>query len=248
MKKHSLIAPKRDVLGRKVKKLRRAGQIPATVYGKKVTSFSVTVPADRFAKTYSEAGETGLVELLIEGKKGATGLPAGRQVLIHHVQKDPVTGAFLHVEFHQVDLKEKVHANIPLVIVGASPAVSEKKGVLLTILDEVEVEALPMELIDKIEVHVGDLMEVDQEVRIGDLKVPSGITMLSDTGLTVVKVGSLITKEAEAEAAAEEAAKAQAATAQEATSAGAEGQPAPTAQAEPPIEKPKEEAKGDQSA
>lgn len=232
MKKHTLTVTKRDLLGRKVKKLRASGQLPATVYGKKVKSVSITVPSDAFAKTYSEAGETGLVELSVNGSV--------RPVLIHHVQKDPVTGSILHVEFHQVDLKEKVHADVPLVLVGESPAVTEKKGVLLTILDEVEVEALPTDLMDKIDVDVRGLSEVNQEVRVGDLKVLGSITVLTDPTLTVVKVGSLITRQAEAEAAAEEAAKAAE------TAAAAEGEggaAAPSAEGETPAEKPKEEVK-----
>ncbi|MBI3955733.1 50S ribosomal protein L25 [Candidatus Gottesmanbacteria bacterium] len=237
MKKHSLTATKRDLLGRKVKKLRAAGQIPATVYGKKVKSVSVAVAADAFGKTYGEAGETGLVELSLNGSV--------RPVLVHHVQKHPVTGAVLHVEFHQVDLKQKVHANVPLVLVGDSPAVAEKKGVLLTILDEIEVEALPTDLVDKIEVDVSMLSEVNQEVKVKDLKVPSGLTVLSDAELTVVKVGSLISREAEAEAAAEAAKVAEAAAAAAAAPA-AEGQ----APADQPVqagkkEEAKEEKKGE---
>ncbi len=232
MKKHRLTATKRDVLGRKVKKLRASGQIPATVYGKKLKSVSVAVAADAFAKTYAEAGETGLVELSLDG--------ASRPVLIHTVQKDPVTGTTLHVEFHQVDLKETVHANIPLVVVGESPAVTEKRGVLLTILDEVEVEALPTDLVENIEVAVGGLSEVDQEVKVKELNVPAGLTILTDGELTVVKVGSLITKEAQAEAAAEAAAKAAAAA--EEAEAGAEGTP-PPAEGEAAKEEAKEEKK-----
>lgn len=227
MKKYSLKSTKRDDLGRKVKKLRKSGQIPATVYGKNIKSVSITVPADTFAKTYGEAGETGLIELSVDG--------AVRSVLVHHVQKDPVTWAILHIEFHQVDLKEKVHANVPLELIGESPAVTEKRGVLLTILDEVEVEALPTDLVDKIEVDVSGLMEVNQEVKIGDLKIPAGLTVLSDATLTVVKIGSLITKEAASEAAAEAAKAAEAAAAAAETPAAAEG--------ETPVEKPKEEVK-----
>lgn len=230
MKKHTLTATKRDLLGRKVKKLRASGQLPATVYGKKVKSISVAVAEEAFAKTYGEAGETGLVELVVGGDI--------RPVLVHHVQKNPVTGAILHVEFHQVDLKEKVHANVPLVLVGESPAVVEKRGVILTILDEVEVEALPTDLVDRIEVDVKGLSEVNQEVKIADLKIPKGLTILSDASLTVVKIGSLITKEAQEEAAAEAAKAAAAAEA----APPAEGEAVPPAEGEKPAEK-KEEGK-----
>lgn len=231
MKKHSLVATKRDIVGRKVKKLRQAGQIPATVYGKKVKSISVAVAADAFTKTYGEAGETGLVELSVNGSV--------RPALVHHVQKDPVTGAILHIEFHQVDLKEKVHTRVPLVLVGESPAVTEKKGVILTILDEIEVEALPTDLAERIEVPIEGLSEVNEEIRVKDLKVPAGITVHTDAELTVVKVGSLVTKEAEKEAAEEAAKAAETAVAAE----GAEAAGAPAAEGQAPAEKPKEEVK-----
>lgn len=227
MKKHTLSATKRDIVGRKVKKLRQAGQIPATVYGKKVESVSVAVSNDAFVKTYAGVGETGLIELSVNGSV--------RPVLVHHVQKDPVTGSMLHVEFHQVDLKENVHADVPLHLIGDSPAVTEKRGVLLTILDTIEVEGLPTDLVDTIEVDVRGLSEVNQEVKIGDLKVPAGLTVVTDKELTVVKVGSLISKEAASEAAAEAAKAAEAAAAEAGEAKPAEG--------EVPAEKPKEEAR-----
>lgn len=231
MKKHTLIATKRELLGRKVKKVRVKGNIPATVYGKNVKSVSVSVPADTFSHTYDEVGETGLVDLSIDGSI--------RPVLIHNVQKDPVTWSILHVEFHQVDLKVKVHANVPLVTIGESPAVTQKKGVVLRILDEIEVEALPTDLPEKIEVDVGGLIEVNAEVKVGDLQIPKGVTVLSDGTLTVVKIGSLVTREAEAEAAAE------AAKAAEVAAASAEGEAGEDKKAEGEVstEKPQEEKK-----
>lgn len=238
MKKHTLVANKREALGRKVKKVRATGQIPATVYGKNVKSVSVSVPADKFVQMYDEVGETGLIELLIEDKKGAIGLPAGRQVLIHNVQKDPVTWSILHVEFHQVDLKVKVHANVPLVTIGESPAVTQKKGVVLTILDEIEVEALPTDLPEKIEVDIRSLSDVNAEVKVGDLMIPEGVTVLSDASLTVVKIGSLVSREAEAEAAAEAAKAAEAALASATAEEAGEGK---KAEGEVPTEKPQAE-------
>jgi large subunit ribosomal protein L25 len=163
-----------------------------------------------FEKLYKDAGETGLVELAV-GKDL-------RPVLVHTLQKDPVSNQLLHIEFHQVDLKEKVHAKVPLELVGDAPAVVGKVGVLLTLIDEVEVEALPTDLPEKLTVDVSKLAEVNQEVNVGDLTVPSGVTVLTAKDQSVVRVGALISKEAEAEAAAE-AAKAAAAAAEAAAAA-----------------------------
>lgn len=211
MKKYALTADVREIVGRKVKQLRAIGKIPATVYGNKVKSVSVTVSSDAFEKIYKEAGETGLVELSVGRDM--------RPVLIHTLQKHPVSNQLLHIEFHQVDLKEKVRANVPLELVGDAPAVSTKVGVLLTLIDEVEVEALPMDLPEKLSVDVSNLKDVDQEVKVGELTVPAGVTVLTDKDQSVVRVGALISKEAEAEAAAE-AAKAAAAAAEAAASPG----------------------------
>ena len=157
MKKHTLKAQKREMLGRKVKKLRQQGQLPATVYGKKLESENLLVSSMDFAKVFAETGLTGLIELVLDGST--------KPVLVHHVQRHPVKDSILHVEFHQVDLKEKVHANVPLVFVGESPVVVQKQGVLLSLVSEIEVEALPTDLPEKIEVDVSVLAEVDQEDR-----------------------------------------------------------------------------------
>lgn len=234
MKKHSLTATTRSELRRKVKQLRLEGKLPGTVYGRGIKSASVTMAADSFAKVYADAGETGLIALQVDKEM--------RPVLVHSVQKDPVTSNILHVEFHQVDLKEKVHAKVPVELVGESPAVAQKLGVLLTVLSDIEVEALPAELPEKIEVDITKLAEVDQEVKVSDIAVGSDVTVLTDAGLTVVKVGPLVTKEAEAQAAAEEAAAAEAAVVAggEAPAEGEDAKPTDdkaTADAKPPEEK-----------
>lgn len=185
MKKHLLKGTLRTNLGRKVKRLRLEGLMPANVFGKKVKSTSVTVATDAFVTIYKEAGETGLIELTIENEKET------RPVLVHQVQIDPVSGLPLHVEFFQVDLKEKVNAHVPLEFAGTPPAIEQNLGVFLTILTEIEVEALPTELPEKITADVSGLIEVNQELKVSDLPVPKGVTVLSDAGLIVAKIGAL---------------------------------------------------------
>lgn len=225
MKTYTLQGNSREVLGRKVKNLRRSGQTPATVYGKKVESTSVSVSADEFARVYEGAGETGVVEL----KLGSGTKP----VLIHNVQRDPVDGSILHVEFYQVDLNEKVTTNVPLNVVGESPAVAEHKGVILKLVSEVEVEALPRELPEKIDVDISALTDVDQEITVSQLTVLSGVTIKTDGTVAIVKVGALVSKEAEAQAAteAQEAAEAAATeTPESGEEAAADKKPEPAAE------------------
>lgn len=198
MKKYTITAKPREVLGRKVKQLRKSGQIPATVYGKNVKSVSISVSGDAFGDVHKQTGETGLIELTL-GKEV-------RPVLINSVQRHPVTRDILHIEFRQVDLKEKVKTNVPLELVGEAKAVTDKIGVLLTILDWVEVEALPTDLPENIKLDVSVLAQVNDELKIKDLKAPTGVAILDDGELTLVKVGALVSREASVQA-AEEAAK-----------------------------------------
>lgn len=210
MEKLQLKTSKRSTVGRKVKTLRRQGQLPANVYGKKVKSQAVQVEEKEFAKIFSKARETGVVELILDDGK--------RPVLIHNVQRHPVSGKILHVDFYQVDLKEKVTAKVPVAIVGESPAIKDKVGVLLTLVSELEVESLPTDLPEKIEIDISHLSAVDQTIKIADLKVSQKIKILADSSKELVKVAPLVSKEAE-QMAKEEAQKAAAVVAAAATTA-----------------------------
>lgn len=162
MNKTTLNAQRRDLLGRKVKKLRREGLMPGNVYGKKVESMSVSVEIKDLEKTYKKVGETGLLELVVDGKT--------RPVLIHNVQTHPVTDEFLHVDFLQVNLNEKVKTQIPLEMVGVSPAEKSGMGTVVQYLNEIEVEALPGDLPDKFEIDTSKLIDLESAVLISDLK------------------------------------------------------------------------------
>ncbi|MBI2405314.1 50S ribosomal protein L25 [Candidatus Gottesmanbacteria bacterium] len=222
MKKHTLLANPRTLVGRKVKQLRKQGLIPATMYGKNIKSVSVSLSAHEFDKVYKETGETGLIELTMNTDT--------HPVLIHHVQVDPVGEHILHIEFHQVDLKEKVTTRVPVKLMGTSPVVMQKLGVLLAVLDEIEVEALPADLPEYISIDTSGLHEVNAEVKVGDVTTPKGVSVQTDPSLTVVKIGALITKEAQAQAQAEATAAAAAKT--------TEAPGAPTTEEAPSTEKP----------
>ena len=163
MEKIELKAQKRKELGRKVNKLRRVGIIPANIYGSGFKSESVQVNFKEFAAIYKRAGETSVVELAIDGEKKE--LP----VLIHNVQMDPVGDLPIHVDFLKIDLTKKVTADVPLELIGESPAEKQGIGTLVQYLDEIEVEALPGDLPEKIAVDVSDLTDVDQSIMVKDL-------------------------------------------------------------------------------
>jgi large subunit ribosomal protein L25 len=180
----SLTTEPRTTVGHKVKHLRTEGKLPATVYGKGFESVNVSVSTDMFKKTYAEAGETHLVTLSIDTTK----VP----VLIHMVQKHPVTRELLHVEFLKVNLKEKMKTSIPVVLEGEAPAMTQGIGTLIQVLQEIEIEALPTEIPESLVVNVETLDVVDSEKTVKDLVVPAGVTVLTDPNETVVKIGAIV--------------------------------------------------------
>jgi len=233
MKKHILNAQTRTLIGRKVKKLRKEGLIPATVYGKKMDSESLTIKKDEFEKIFSEAGETGLIELTV-GK-------VVHPVLINTVQRSAVDKFPLHVEFHKVDLTEKVHAKVPVEIIGTAQIIVDKAGGLLTLLHVVVGVGLPANLPEKIEIDVAGLNTVGDELTVASIKAPTGVVILTDPALGIVRVAALVSKQAEEEAAQEAAAAAEAKVeAAEAAGTPAEATAAAPAEVKAPEAKPAE--------
>jgi len=225
MKRYKLAVEKRKVVGKKVKNLRKENILPANIYGKGVKSLSVQVPYKEFEKVYKEAGVTGIVDVEVGGEV--------RPSLIHNVQQDYYKHTLLHADFFQVNLKEKVKTMVKIVAVGIPKAVSEKLGLLLQPLSEVEIEALPTDLPDKIDVNVEPLDAVNAQITVGEIKLPTGVTILTDASQVVAKIGELISKEAAAQATAE-AAAAEAAKAAAPVAEAGEGAPAAEGQAVTP--------------
>ncbi|MDO8599875.1 MAG: 50S ribosomal protein L25 [bacterium] len=160
---HKLKAEKRTVTGRKVKLLRRAGTLPANIYGKKIKSETIQVKSLDFKKLYKEVGETGLISLELGNET--------RPVLVHNVHLDPVMDEYLHVDFLQVDLHEKVTATVPIEFEGESSVEKSGEGIIVPQMREIEVEALPMDLPEKIIVDISILASVGDTVKVADLKV-----------------------------------------------------------------------------
>ncbi len=215
MDRLSLNATERKILGKKVKKLRADGLLPAHIFGKGVDSEAVAVNIKEFLSTFHKAGETGLVDLKIGSDKV-------RPVLIREVQYDPMSGSPIHIDFYQVNLSEKVKVAVPIVQIGEQPeAVHLGEAIILQPLNEIEVEALPTDLPEKLEVDISILKQIDDAVTLGQLNFDkSKITISADPEEVVVKLAPAVT--AEMEKLMEEEAAEQAATAAE-TEAGAEG-------------------------
>lgn len=205
MDRIALKAQERTVLGKKVKALRREGLLPGHVFGNKVETEHVAVKEADFLKVFRQAGESGLVDLRIGEEKV-------RPVLIRDVQIDPFKGDLLHVDFYQVNLKEKVAVMVPVVLTGEEPEIVHTgEAVVIQPMNEVEVEALPAELPEKIEVDITPLKAIDDTIFVSQLSVPEGVTVLADPEAVVAKLDSAVTEEMQ-ELLEEQAAEAAAAT------------------------------------
>jgi large subunit ribosomal protein L25 len=204
------VAP-REVLGKKVKALRRQGYTPANIFGHHVESKAVQIPTEELAQALKKLKRNEIVYLRLDGEEA-------RPAFVKHLQHNPVTDLVLHVDFLQISLKEKVRLEVPLHFTGLAPAIDRHGGVLVTALDHISVEALPTEVPSFIEVDVSGLEEIDQSLHVSDLKVPEGVEVLSDSDLVIVKAAAPAIERAiaaeEAEAAEEAAAEAEAAAAE----------------------------------
>jgi large subunit ribosomal protein L25 len=210
MKRPQLSVEKRTVVGKGVKKLRRdQGLLPANIYGKDIASVAVQLPIKDFMATFKETGSSALVDVMFEGK--------ARPALIHNLQVDPLTKMPLHADFFQVNLKEKVKTNVPLVVVGEAKAVTDKIGLLMQPVAEIEVEALPADLPENIEVNVEQLAAIGDQILVSELKAPNDVTILTEGSQVAIKIDDIISEEAKKQAEEE------AAAAEEASEEKAEG-------------------------
>jgi large subunit ribosomal protein L25 len=172
----------REVLGKKVKRLRREGVIPANVYGHGLESVAIQIPKDDLMHLLHTAGRNEIVYLRLDGEEP-------RPAFLHQIQRNPVTDAILHVDFYQISLKEKVRMEVSLSLMGTAPAEQTHGGTLLHSLDRITVEGLPTEIPSSIELDVSGLEEIDATIYVRDLTVPGEVTVLTDPEQVVAKIG-----------------------------------------------------------
>lgn len=165
-----------------VKQVRKAGGIPAVLYGHKIKNVNLTLDARSFPKLYKEAGASTVLDLHVDGENGE------RNVIIHDVSYEPVVGTITHVDLYEVKKGEKVKVSIPLVFIGESAAVKADGGVLVKNIYKVEIEALPKDLPHEITVDIAKLATFDDAITIGDLDIPAGVHVHGDAGEVIAKV------------------------------------------------------------
>ena len=178
MEKVVLKATKRDVTGKQVSALRRAGKLPAVIYGRRTEPVSITLDAHVAGLALSKVGSSSLITVEVDGKE----YPA----LVRERQRDFIKGTLKHVDFLAVSLTETIRADVRVEITGISPAVKDLNAVLVTGLHAISVECLPTDLPDHIDVDISGLAQVGDGIHVGDLQVPDKVQILTDPGEMIV--------------------------------------------------------------
>ena len=166
----SLSAKIRKDFGKKTNMLKDQGRIPAVVYGPGAKNASIEVDEKEFRKVLQQAGESSLVEVSVEGEKEK------RPVLVHDIQRNPVSDKIIHIDFYQADLTEEVEVAIQLVFEGSAPAEKDLGGTLVKNMLEIEVKALPQNLPHAIIVNIDSLKTFEDHILVKDLALPKDVT------------------------------------------------------------------------
>jgi large subunit ribosomal protein L25 len=181
-KQVTLEVERRTVMGKKVKHLRRDGIIPANVYGHQKDSLAIQINAHKMEQALKTHGATQLYKLVIA--------PDGKEdtVVVRHITRQPATNFIQHIDFFHVKMSEPMRARIPVRLVGEPPAVRIHDGVLIQALDYAEVEALPAELPEALELDISDMEDLNSSRAVSALKIPRKVTLITPEDEVVVSI------------------------------------------------------------
>lgn len=172
----------RTVTGKAVSRLRRAGILPAVIYGRGLPSISVQMPYVEARDLMNEHGRSTLVNVQVVGEA------ALRPVVVRQIEQNPVTRSLLHLDFYQVDLTRLIRAHIPIHLTGTAPAVARWSGLLVQGLERVEVEALPQNMPLHIDAPVGGLAQIGDHLLLSAVRAPAGVRIITPGESMVVAV------------------------------------------------------------
>jgi len=178
----------REITGRKVNSLRAEGLIPGVVYGHGVKNQNIVIGERELETIYDEAGESSLIDLVVDGAKPI-------KVMIKEIQREPIHERPIHVDLREVRMDEKITAEVDLKFVGEAPAVKALGGTLIKNFDFLEIECLPKDLISEIEVDLSKLATFDDDIRIRDLTIPESVKVFQDPNRTIAVVAPPMTEE-----------------------------------------------------
>jgi large subunit ribosomal protein L25 len=175
-----LKAATRDLLGKSSRRLHGQGKLAAVVYGHNTKATPLVLDRLEFQKVFLKSGRTHLVDLVVDGRTD--------KVLVREIQTHPRRLGPIHVDFYQVNLEEKITVEVPVHLVGESAAVKRGDADILQPIHSLRVECLPSDIPEAFEVDMTPLEEIESEVRISDIKMPKGVTVLIDPEELVVKI------------------------------------------------------------
>jgi large subunit ribosomal protein L25 len=176
-----LKASVRDLFGKRSRRLHGEGKLAAVVYGHNTEPTPLVLDRLEFQKVFVKSGRTHLVDLVIDGDKA-------EKVLVREIQTHPRRQGPIHVDLYQVNLEEKITVEVPVHLVGESAAVKSGDADILQPIHMVRVECLPSDIPEAFEVDMSPLDEIGSELRISDIKMPKGVTVLIDPEELVVKI------------------------------------------------------------
>src|SRR2546422_2563780 len=182
---------RREVKGKATKRLRKAGIIPANISGHKEESQTVQVEALAFEALKRAHGATGIITLRLSDSNRS------QTALVRRVQRDPRSGKILHIDFSRVSLTERITMKVPLRFVGEAPGVKDEGGVLLHLLDTLEVECTASDIVDYIAVDVSSLTEIDSMLHAENVQLPASFTLITDPKEGIAKVAATRAEKAE---------------------------------------------------
>lgn len=188
MEKVVLNATKRDVVGKQVKALRREGKLPAVIYGRHTEPISINLDAHSASLTLGRLTSSSLVTINVDG----TEYPA----LVREKQRDYIKNRLLHVDFLAVSLTEKIRTSVSIHFIGVSPAVKDYNAVMVHNLEQLEVECLPTDLPERIDLDISVLARPGEGIRVREVQVPDTIRILNDPD-TMVAVATFAKVEEE---------------------------------------------------
>jgi len=178
MEKIVLKAVRRNVVGKQVKALRRAGQLPAVIYGRHVEPIVISLEAHTANLVFSKLTSSTLVTIDVEGKQYAA--------LVREKQRNYIKGNLTHVDFLALDLTEKIRTKVQLVFTGVASAVKDFSAVLVHRMEALEVECLPTDLPERISVDISPIKEIGNSVRVRDIPMPQNVIVMEDTDEIVI--------------------------------------------------------------
>lgn len=162
------------------KKLRREGEIPATVYARGDESQAIAIPIEEMAQILkTPGGRLSLIDLKIDGKESKT-----HPVMIQVIQREPISKKIVHVDFHRVSMNEPVHAKVPVILVGVAPGLKQG-GILEQITHELDIRALPDHIPTHIDIDVSSL-ELGQAIHVSDVAIPEDAELLGPAAESIV--------------------------------------------------------------